>query len=103
MHDLENPSAVCKTYESETVNTSNVICELEPRRSKRQRIEKSFGPNFISTFLVERHGEIDYNFTSLYLKDEDRKTYQEALNFVESNMWKEAIKSELDFLIMNQT
>ncbi|KAA0052337.1 ty1-copia retrotransposon protein [Cucumis melo var. makuwa] len=35
--------------------------------------------------------------------DEDPKTYQEALNSVESSMWKEAIKSELDSLVMNQT
>ena len=46
MHDLENPSAVNKTHKFEIVNTSNVICELEHRRSKRQRIEKSFGPDF---------------------------------------------------------
>ncbi|KAA0052346.1 ty1-copia retrotransposon protein [Cucumis melo var. makuwa] len=34
---------------------------------------------------------------------EDPKTYQEILNSVESSMWKEAIKSELDSLVMNQT
>ena len=39
----------------------------------------------------------------MFLIDEDPKTYQEALNSVESSMWKEAIKSELDSLTMNQT
>ena len=57
MHDFENPSVVSKTSKSETVNTSNVICELEPRRSKRQRIAKSFGPGFLTTSIVERHDE----------------------------------------------
>ncbi|TYK01594.1 ty1-copia retrotransposon protein [Cucumis melo var. makuwa] len=38
------------------------------RRSKRQRTEKSFGPDFLSTFIMERRDEIDCNFTNLYLK-----------------------------------
>ncbi|TYK15379.1 ty1-copia retrotransposon protein [Cucumis melo var. makuwa] len=103
MHDPENPSIVSETPISEIVNTSNLRCELELRRSKRQRTEKSFGPDFLSTFIVERRDEIDCNFTNLYLIDEDPKTYQETLNFVESSMWKEAIKSELDSLVMNHT
>ena len=100
MHDLENSTVVSETPE---FNVSNIRHELEPRRSKRRRIEKSFGPNFLSTFIVERRDEIDYNFTRLFLIDEDPKTYQEALSFVESSMWKEAIKRELDSLTTNQT
>ncbi|KAA0058520.1 ty1-copia retrotransposon protein [Cucumis melo var. makuwa] len=96
MHGSENPSIVSETSVSETVNTSNLRCELELRRSKRQRTEKSFGPDFLSTFIVERRDEIDCNFTNLYLIDEDPKTYQEVLNSIESSMWKVAIKSELD-------
>ncbi|KAL0547016.1 hypothetical protein IC582_016937 [Cucumis melo] len=100
MHD---PEIVSETPGSETVDTPNLSCELELRRSKRQRIEKSFGPDFLSTFIVERRDEIDCNFTNLYLIDEDPKTYQEGLNSVDSSMWKEAIKSELDSLVMNHT
>ncbi|KAL0541446.1 hypothetical protein IC582_021491 [Cucumis melo] len=100
MHD---PEIVSETPVSETVDTPNLSCELELRRSKRQRTEKSFGPDFLSTFIVERRDEIDCNFTNLYLIDEDPKTYQEALNSVDSSMWKEAIKSELDSLVMNHT
>ncbi|KAA0063949.1 ty1-copia retrotransposon protein [Cucumis melo var. makuwa] len=100
MHDSE---IVSETLVSETVDTPNLSCELELRRSKRQRTEKSFGPDFLSTFIVERRDEIDCNFTNLYLIDEDPKTYQEALNSVDSSMWKEAIKSELDSLVMNHT
>ncbi|KAA0056672.1 ty1-copia retrotransposon protein [Cucumis melo var. makuwa] len=103
MHDPENPSIVSETPVSETVDTSNLRCELELRRSKRQRTKKSFGPDFLSTFIVERRDEIDCNFTNLYLIDEDPKTYHEALNSVDSSMWKEAIKSELDSLVMNHT
>ncbi|KAA0042223.1 ty1-copia retrotransposon protein [Cucumis melo var. makuwa] len=100
MHD---PEIVSETPVSETVDTPNLSCELEPRRSKRQRTEKSFGPDFLSTFIVERRDEIDCNFTNLFLIDEDPKTYQEALNSVDSSMWKEAIKSELESLAMNHT
>ena len=42
MHDPENPLIVSETPVSETANTSNLGCELEPMRSKRQRTEKSF-------------------------------------------------------------
>ncbi|TYJ99723.1 ty1-copia retrotransposon protein [Cucumis melo var. makuwa] len=103
MHDPENPSIISETPISETINTSNLRCELELRRSKRQRTEKSFGPDFPSIFIVERRDEIDCNFKDLFLIDGDPKTYQEVLNSVESNMWKEAIKSELDSLVMNHT
>ncbi|KAL0537600.1 hypothetical protein IC582_026583 [Cucumis melo] len=103
MHDPENHLIVNETPISKTANTSDLRCELEPRRSKRQRTEKSFGPDFLSTFIVVRHDEIDCNFTNLFLINEDPKTYQEALNSVESSMWKETIKCELDSLVMNQT
>ncbi|KAL0551719.1 hypothetical protein IC582_010808 [Cucumis melo] len=102
MHDPKNPLIVSETHAFRTANTSNLGCELKPRRSKRQRIEKIFHPYFLSTFIVERRDEIDCNFTNLFLIDEDPKTYQEALNSMESSMWKEVIKSELDSLVMNQ-
>ena len=86
MHDPENPLIVSETPVSKTANTSNLGCELEPRRSKRQRTENFFGPDFLSTFIVERCDEIDCNFINLLLIDEDLKTYQEALNSVESSM-----------------
>ena len=75
MCDLANSSTISKTFEYETVNNSNAICELEPRKSKRQRTDKSFGMDFLSTFAVERYEKIDCNFMSLNLIDEDSKTY----------------------------
>ena len=100
MHDLNNPQDVSDTPE---VYTSSIRYDLEPIISKRQRTEKSFEPDFLSIFIVERYDEIYCNFTSLFLIDEDPKTYQEALSSIESSMWKEAIKNELDSLTMNQT
>ena len=57
LHDLENPKVVSETPE---VDTFSVRYDLEPRRSKRQRTEKSFEPDFLNTFIVERHDEIDH-------------------------------------------
>ncbi|XP_075077172.1 uncharacterized protein LOC142163917 [Nicotiana tabacum] len=56
--------------------------ENELRRSKRRRIEASFGPDFITTFLTEN---IDLDvwsdeLVSIYLIEEDPKTYNEAMS-----------------------
>ncbi|KAD7477702.1 hypothetical protein E3N88_00838 [Mikania micrantha] len=60
--------------------------EVEPRRSKRQRIEKSFGPDFL-TYMVE--GE--------------PQTYRDAVTSSEGPQWKEAIKNEIDLILQNHT
>ena len=60
--------------------------EVEPRRSKRARTEKSFGPDF-PTYMLEW----------------EPQTYKEAVNSTESLMWKEAIKSEIDSILHNHT
>nr|GEW84024.1 zinc finger, CCHC-type [Tanacetum cinerariifolium] len=60
--------------------------EVEPRISKRARTEKSFGPDFVS-FMVEN----------------ESSSYQEAVTSSEGHQWKEAIKSEIDFILQNHT
>ena len=40
MHDPENPLVVSETLISETVNTSNVRCELEPGEVKDKELRK---------------------------------------------------------------
>ncbi|GKB43959.1 retrovirus-related pol polyprotein from transposon TNT 1-94, partial [Tanacetum coccineum] len=60
--------------------------EVEPRRSKRARNEKSFGPNFVS-FLVEN----------------EPTSYREAVTSSEGQQWREAIKSEIDSILQNRT
>ena len=62
-------------HEIEPRKSSNNMHEIEPRRSKRQRIEKNFGHDFLSTVLVERPYDIDNQFACIYLIDEDPKTY----------------------------
>ncbi|GKA37558.1 retrotransposon protein, putative, ty1-copia subclass, partial [Tanacetum coccineum] len=60
--------------------------EVEPRRSKRARTEKSFGPDFVS-FMVEN----------------EPTSYREAVTSSEGHQWKESIKSEIDSILQNHT
>ena len=59
---------------------------MEVRQSTRKKKAKTFGPDFL-TFLLE--GE--------------PRTINEALSTPESAMWKEAIKSEMDSIMQNNT
>ncbi|GJT24052.1 DNA polymerase zeta catalytic subunit-like protein [Tanacetum coccineum] len=60
--------------------------KVEPRRSKKERTKKSFGPDFVS-FMVEN----------------DPSSYREAITSSEGPRWKEAIKSEMDSILQNHT
>ena len=57
-----------------------------PRRSKRQRTEKSFGDDFI-----------------VYLVDDTPKTIAEAYSSPDADYWKEAVRSEMDSIMSNGT
>nr|GEW13705.1 hypothetical protein [Tanacetum cinerariifolium] len=71
----------------ETGSSSRIVEEvIEPRRSKRARTEKSFGPDFVS-FMVEN----------------EHTSYREVVTSSESHQWKEAIKSEIDSILQNHT
>ncbi|XP_073152041.1 uncharacterized protein [Henckelia pumila] len=72
-----------KTYEN-TIETPQT--NEEPRRSKRVRVEKSFGPDFL-----------------IYILDNESRTLQEALSNLEAPFWKEAIQKEIDSIMHNNT
>jgi hypothetical protein len=55
-----------------------------PRRSMRQRTEKSFGDDFI-----------------IYLVDDTPKTIAEAYSSPDADYWKEAVRSEMDSIMSN--
>jgi hypothetical protein len=57
-----------------------------PRRSKRQRVEKSFGDDFI-----------------VYLLDDTPKTLTEAYASTNVEHWKEAIQNEMESILTNGT
>ena len=60
--------------------------EVELKRSKRQKVTKDFGSDFI-TFQIEG----------------DPPTFKDAMASSEVRHWKEAIKSEMDSILVNGT
>ena len=56
------------------------------RRSKRARVEKSFGSDYFT-----------------YMLEGPPLNYKEAVNSVEGHLWKEAIRSEIDSIMQNHT
>ena len=60
--------------------------EVEPRRSQRSRISKSFGPDFIA-----------------YAIESEPQTFKEVMSTPEAQIWKETINSEIKFILSNHT
>ncbi|KAB2597268.1 hypothetical protein D8674_000188 [Pyrus ussuriensis x Pyrus communis] len=60
--------------------------DVEPRRRKRIKVSKNFRPDFI-TFLSEN----------------EPRTFKEAMYSSEAPLWKEAIKSEMESIMENNT
>ncbi|KAL0552312.1 hypothetical protein IC582_011420 [Cucumis melo] len=71
------------TSESQNRSNDELNKDEEPRRSKRMRISKSFGPNFL-TYLLENEP-------------------QEAMSSSEAPYWKEAVNSEIESIMHNHT
>ena len=64
--------------------------EIQPeevRRSTRTKKAKTFGPDFVTTFMVEN----------------EPQTFKEAMSTPEAPSWKEAINSEIDSIMQNHT
>jgi hypothetical protein len=57
-----------------------------PKRSKRQRVEKSFGDDFI-----------------VYFVDDTPTTIAEAFASLDADDWKEAVHNEMDSILSNGT
>ncbi|KAL0303720.1 UNVERIFIED_CONTAM: Retrovirus-related Pol polyprotein from transposon TNT 1-94 [Sesamum radiatum] len=71
-----NPSSTSLTHEESD----------EPRRSKRARVVKNFGSDFVT-----------YNI------EDDPITFKDAMASSEAKQWKEAVKSEMDSIVSNGT
>ena len=82
MDDIEN------SYDEHVPTTVDDMESFhdELRRSKRQRKEISFG---------------DYFYT--YLIENELSSYFKAISSSDALLWKEAIKTELDSILKNQT
>uniref|UniRef100_A0A2N9EBZ3 Reverse transcriptase Ty1/copia-type domain-containing protein n=1 Tax=Fagus sylvatica TaxID=28930 RepID=A0A2N9EBZ3_FAGSY len=60
--------------------------EVEPRRSKRTKTSKMFGPDFL-TFMLE----------------DEPQSFKEAMSMPEAPLWKEAVNSEIESILQNHT
>lgn len=105
---VQNNASMSMSVNSHVVPFSDVIVnehEYELRRSKRRRTETSFGPDFITTFLTEKFNidTLNDELVSIYLIEEDPKTYNEAMRSIDAMFWKKAIKIELDSIVSNHT
>nr|GEZ14322.1 zinc finger, CCHC-type [Tanacetum cinerariifolium] len=73
--------------QDETDNNYEVPQEnVEPRRSKRAKVTKDFGPDYMT-----------------YIVNEEPQTYKAAMKSSKSPYWKEAIQSEIDSIVQNNT
>lgn len=64
----------------------NNLVEKAPRRTKRQRVEKTFGEDFI-----------------VYLMDDVSNNLSEAYALLDADYWKEAVHSEMNSIMANRT
>ena len=60
--------------------------EVEPRRNKRTKMSKTFGPDFL-TFMLE----------------DEPQSFKEAISTPETALWKEAVNSEIESILQNHT
>nr|AAX95300.1 hypothetical protein [Oryza sativa Japonica Group]ABA92639.2 retrotransposon protein, putative, Ty1-copia subclass [Oryza sativa Japonica Group] len=73
-----------KTYKAEENPEKDNI--IDTRKSKRQRVAKSFGDDYI-----------------VYLVDDTPKTIEEAYSSPDTDYWKEAVRSEMDSIMSTGT
>ena len=79
--NLESTSST--SYDQELMEERN---EVEPRRSKRTKTSKTFGPDFL-TFMLE----------------DEPQSFKEAISTPETALWKEAVNSEIESILQNHT
>lgn len=75
----------------------------ETRKSTRVRKAKSFGDDF-QLYLVEgSRNDIEFQYQYCLNVEEDPKTFSEAMASRDAVFWKEAIQSEMDSIMQNNT
>jgi hypothetical protein len=78
-----NPISLPPVYSEQHIEDDSMVA---PRRSKRQRTEKSFNVDFI-----------------VYLVDDTPKTFEEAYASPDAERWKKPIDNEMESILINGT
>jgi hypothetical protein len=60
--------------------------EVEPRRSKRTKMSKTFGPDFLTLML-----------------EDEPQSFKEVMSTPEAPLWKEVVNSEIESILQNHT
>ncbi|GKA00528.1 zinc finger, CCHC-type containing protein [Tanacetum coccineum] len=83
--------------------TDKIVQQSEPRKSKRHRTPKDFGPEF-QLYLVEgTRDEVSDQHSYCFNVEDDPKTFDEAMKSQDVAFWKEAINDEMDSIMGNNT
>ena len=83
-HEINEPviHADVETHEENLEEDNNIVTQ----KSKRRRVAKSFGEDYI-----------------IYLVDDTSTTIAEAYSSLDADLWKEAVQSEMDSIMSNGT
>ena len=91
------------TVEDEVEGTNNVPGPSAPRKSTRTRKAKSFGSDF-QLYLVEGTRDKTLSLREYcFIIEEDPRTLSEAMASRDVAFWKEAVQSEIDSIMHNDT
>ncbi|KAK8639539.1 hypothetical protein V6N13_137914 [Hibiscus sabdariffa] len=83
--DRSSIERTLKTIDEDSLDDQQrVELEIEPRKSKRTRIEKSFGSDLLTLML-----------------EVEPQTYNDDIRSSEGTLWKDVIKSEIDSIVQN--
>jgi hypothetical protein len=83
---LETPEPENIVADESHENIAEEDNDIVTRKSKRRRVAKSFGDDYI-----------------IYLVDDTPKTIEEAYSSPDADLWKEAVQSEMDSIMSNGT
>ncbi|GJU07627.1 zinc finger, CCHC-type containing protein [Tanacetum coccineum] len=85
--------------------TEEVVQQPKPelRKTKRNRTQKDFGPEF-QLYLIEGiKDEVSYQHSYCFNVEDDPKTFDEAMKSQDVSFWKEAINDEMNSVMGNNT
>ncbi|GJX83877.1 zinc finger, CCHC-type containing protein [Tanacetum coccineum] len=92
-----------KIAEDEVEGTDDVLGPSVPRKSTRTRKAKSFGSDF-QLYLVEgTRDKTLFQREYCFIIEEDPRTLSEAMTSRDVALWKEAVQSEIDSIMHNDT
>ncbi|GJQ93587.1 zinc finger, CCHC-type containing protein [Tanacetum coccineum] len=84
-------------------DTNEVVQQPEPRKSKRHRTPKDFGPEFQFYLIKGTRDEVSDQHFYCFNVEDDPKTFDEAMKSQDVAFWKEAINDEMDSIMGHNT